>query len=84
MTDQDTIDVLRDCCETLYFQCVAMESILCKVAPEDWRHTLDKILKSAEASQIRAAFHCTFEAAVEKCDPTQLSDLLQMTTRRAQ
>ena len=41
-----------------------MESILDKLAPEDWRHMVDTILNSEEAIQVRASFRYTLRAAI--------------------
>ena len=77
MSHQETIDCLMESCESLYLQSVAMESILDKLAPEDWRHMVDTILNSEEAIQVRASFRYTLRAAVHLGDPTKVLAALQ-------
>ena len=77
MGDKETIDSLMESCESLYFRSVAMESILDKLAPEDWRHMVDTILNSEEVIQLRASFRYTHRAAVHLGDPTKVLATLQ-------
>jgi len=69
MVRHHVVDSLVQSCESLYFQTIAMESILDKVAPEDWRHMMDTMLSSDEAIRLRASFRQTLEAAVLVGDP---------------
>jgi len=83
MNHDQVIDALVESCESLFLRSVAMESILDKVAPEDWRHMMDKITNSAEAIQVRASFRYTLRAAVRIGDPGQVLAALQPKSRRS-
>ena len=84
MAQEAMLDALMNCCESLYFQCVAMETILAKLAPEEWRPMLAAILDSDEASEIRASFHNVLDAAMDRCDPVNVSQMLRPSPRRVQ
>ena len=77
MSHQETIDCLMESCESLYLQSVAMESILDKLAPEDWRHMVDTILNSTEAIRVRASFRYTLRAAIDVGDLRKILAALQ-------
>jgi hypothetical protein len=61
-----------------------METILAKVAPEEWRPMLAAILDSDEANQIRASFRNVLDAAADRCDPVNVSQVLRPSPRRLQ
>ena len=82
MNHEEVIDALVESCESLFLQSVAMESILDKLAPEDWRHMMDTIIDSDEAIQVRASFRYTLRAAVRIGDPGQILASLQPKSRR--
>jgi hypothetical protein len=69
MAGQKVIDSLLESCESLYFQSIAMESILNEVAPEDWHHMMETMMKCDEAIRLRASFHRTLQSAVRIGDP---------------
>ena len=81
MSHQEMIDSLMESCESLYLQSVAMESILDKLAPKDWRHMMDTILSSEEAIQVRQSFRCTLRAALHVGDPTKVLAALRAKPR---
>ena len=82
MSHQETIDSLMESCESLYLRSVAMESILDKLAPEDWRHIMDRILNSEEAFRVRTAFRYRLRAVVHVGDPTEVLGARQPKPRR--
>jgi len=84
MAQEAMLSALMNCCESLYFQCVAMETILAKIAPEDWRPLLESILESEEADQIRATFRTVLDRAMDRRDPVDVSQVFRPTTRRLQ
>lgn len=84
MAQEAMLNALMDCCESLYFQCVAMETILGKVAPEDWRPLLVEILDSEEADEIRSTFRRVLDVAVDRCDPDKVSAVLRPAPNRLQ
>ena len=82
MNHDEVMDALVESCASLFLRSVAMESILDKLAPEDWRHMMDTITSAAEAIQVRASFCYTLREAVRIGDPGQVLAALQPKSRR--